>query len=272
MLPRFQSTATSAAKISTAEGGMPMQTKELSVKELQLCDRLRQMKLSGMADAFEAQVLDPNSDLKSFLDRISCIVNHEWELRYNKKLARFMKKATLRYPSADLDDTLYEPDRLIDTGAVEELATCRWIEEGRNLLITGATGAGKSYLANALCISALRRFHSCRYIRANTLMNEMDHAKLQDAYIPYMNGLARLDLLVIDDFGLMDLDLNKCRDLFEVIDSRDNLRSTMIVSQLPVSSWYELFADSTYADACLDRMIHKAYRLELNGKNMRNPR
>lgn len=115
-------------------------------------------------------------------------------------------------------------------------------------------------------------FIRLRYIRANTLMNEMDQAKLQDSYMTYLNALTRLDLLVIDDFGLMDLDLNRCRDLFEVIDSRDSLRSTMVVSQLPVSSWYELFADSTYADACLDRMIHKAYRLELNGKNMRNPK
>ena len=102
-------------------------------------------------------------------------------------------------------------------------------------------------------------------------MNEMDQAKLQDSYMAYLNNLTRLDLLLIDDFCIMDLDLNKCRDLFEVIDSRDSLRSTMIVSQLPVSSWYDLFVDSTYADACLDRMIHKAYRLELNGKNMRKP-
>ena len=249
-----------------------MQTRELSTQELQLSERLRQMKLSGMAEALEAQILEPNSDLKGFEERIADIVNHEWEVRYNKKFARYLKKATLRYPTADFDDSLYDADRLIDTNSVEELATCGWIEEGRNLLITGSTGAGKSYLANALCICALRRFHTCKYIRANTLMNEMDQAKLQDAYMNYLNGLSRLDLLIIDDFGLMDLDLNKCRDLFEVIDSRDNLRSTMIVSQLPVGSWYELFADSTYADACLDRMIHKAYRLELNGKNMRNPR
>lgn len=220
----------------------------------------------------EAQILEPNSDLKSFEERIADIINHEWEVRYNKKFTRYLKKATLRYPTADFDDSLYDADRLIDTNSVEELTTCGWIEEGRNLLITGTTGAGKSYLANALCICTLRRFYTCKYIRANTLMNEMDQAKLPDAYMNYVNGLSRVDLLIIDNFGLMNLDLNKCRDLFEIIDSRDNLRSTMIVSQLPVSSWYELFADSTYADACLDRMIHKAYRLELNGKNMRNPR
>lgn len=236
-----------------------------------LCERLRQMKLSGMADELEHQYTTPNADLNSFNDRIENIINHEWELRFNKKLTRFLKKATLKYPQADLDETIYEPDRLLDTTSIEQLATCHWIEEGRNLLITGATGAGKSYLANALCIAALRQFKTARYIRANTLMNELDQARIKSTYLEHVNQFARLDLLIIDDFGLMELDLDKCRDLFEVIDSRDSLKSTMIVSQLPVRSWYDLFADSTYADACLDRMIHKAFRLDFSGKNMRNP-
>jgi len=236
-----------------------------------LCTRLRQMKLSGMADAFTAQIEDPNSDLDTFDSRFESIVNHEWELRFNKKFSRFLKKATLRYPQADFDESIYEPDRKLDTASIEKLSTCNWIEEGRNLIITGATGAGKSYLANALCIAALRRFKSARYIRANTLMNELDQARYKSIYLEYVNHVAGLDLLVIDDFGLMDLDLDKCRDLFEVIDSRDARKSILIVSQLPVKAWYELFSDSTYADACLDRLIHKAYRLEFNGRNMRNP-
>ena len=103
------------------------------------------------------------------------------------------------------------------------------------------------------------------------MMSEMDQARIKGTYLEYVNHMANLDLLVIDDFGLMDLDLDKCRDFFEVINSRDNRRSTIIVSQLPVKSRYDLFADNTYADACLDRIIYKAFRLELNGKNMRNP-
>ena len=236
-----------------------------------LCSRLRQMRLSGMADAFEAQIKNPNSGLDGFDYRFETIVNHEWELRFNKKLSRFLKKATLRYPQADFDETIYESDRLLDTASIEKLSTCGWVEDGRNLIITGATGAGKSYLANALCIAALRQFKTARYIRANTLMNELDQARVKSEYLEYVNHVASLDLLVIDDFGLMDLDLDKCRDLFEVIDCRDARKSIMVVSQLPVKSWYELFADNTYADACLDRMMHKAYRLELNGRNMRNP-
>ena len=236
-----------------------------------LFERLRHMRLSGMADALKAQIENPNSDLTGFEARFESIVNHEWELRFNKKFSRFLKKATLRYPHADLDETIYHPDRLLDTASIEKLSTCEWIEEGRNLIITGATGAGKSFLANALCISALRQFKSTKYIRANTLMNELDQARLKSTYLDYIREMTNYDLLVIDDFGLMELDLDKCRDLFEVIDTRDARKSTMFVSQLPVKSWYALFSDSTYADACLDRMIHKAYRLELNGKNMRNP-
>lgn len=248
-----------------------MNNYKLTPAQEQVCDRLRQMKLSGMADALEQQLSDPNADLSGFDERFESIVNHEWEVRFNKKFCRFLKKATLKYPQADLDETLYEPDRLLDTATIERLSTCGWIEEGRNLIITGATGAGKSYLANALCIAALRQFKPAKYIRANTLMNELERARLKSEYLEYVNQLAGFDLLIIDDFGLMELDLDKCRDLFEVIDSRESRKSTMVVSQLPVKAWYELFADSTYADACLDRIIHKAYRLELNGRNMRNP-
>ena len=138
-------------------------------------------------------------------------------------------------------------------------------------MITGQTGSGKSYMANALAISALRQFKTVKYCKASQLIDELNRAEALDTYREALAHLVSFDLLVIDDFGLMDLDLDKCRDFFEVIDSRDNLKSTVIVSQLPVKSWYDLFADNTYADACLDRIIHKAYRLELNGKNMRNP-
>ncbi len=244
---------------------------QLTAEEMVIIDRLKQMKMSGMAEAYEEQIRNPNSDLSGFYERFSSIVNFEWELRFNKKFNRFLKKATLRYPQASFDDTIYEPDRMLDTETIELLATCKWLDEGRNLLITGATGAGKSYISNALCIAAIRQFKTAKYIRANTMMSEMDQARIKGTYLEYVNHMANLDLLVIDDFGLMDLDLDKCRDFFEVIDSRDNRKSTIIVSQLPVKSWYDLFADNTYADACLDRIIHKAFRLELNGKNMRNP-
>ncbi|MBR4144890.1 MAG: IS21-like element helper ATPase IstB [Lachnospiraceae bacterium] len=248
-----------------------MKTIKLTSEDIKLIERLKQMKMSGLAEAYEEQVKNPNSDLTGFYDRFSNIVNHEWELRFNKKFNRYLKKATLRYPQASFDDSIYEPDRMLDTETIELLSTCKWLDDGRNLLITGATGAGKSYISNALCIAAIRQFKTVKYIRANTMMSEMDQARIKGTYLDYVKGMSQLDMLVVDDFGLMDLDIDKCRDFFEVIDSRDNRKSTVVVSQLPVKSWYDLFADNTYADACLDRIVHRAFRLELNGKNMRNP-
>ncbi len=242
-----------------------------SVNYTDLCIKLRSMKMSGMAEAFEKQLADPNSNLKTFDERIFEIITAEWDLRYSKKFNRYLKKATLKYPTADIDESIYDADRLLDTGTIERLSECSWIEEGRNLLITGCTGSGKTYISNALCISALRRFYSVKYIKASTLIYELEQAQYNGEYLNYTQKISAFDLLVIDDFGLMELDIDKCRNLFEVIDSRDCRHSTMVISQMPVSSWYEMFKDNTYADACMDRIIHKAYRLEFNGRNMRNP-
>lgn len=241
--------------------------------EIAVCERLRHLKMSGMADEFEKQLADPNADLSSFFERFSAIVNTEWQLRYNKKLTRLLKHAHLRYPDAVLDDTIYDPARKLDTVTIERLAACSWIDEGKNLLITGMTSSGKTYLSNALCISALRQLKTVRYIRANTLMLELEQARLKSEYLEYVTSLAGLDLLAIDDFGLMELDLDKCRDLFEVIDGRDGKKSTIIISQFPIKTWFDLFQEHTYADACLARITDKrrSYRLEMNGISMREP-
>ena len=146
-----------------------MKNIKLTAEEMIIIDRLKQMKMSGMAEAYEEQILNPNSDLSGFYERFSCIVNFEWELRFNKKFNRFLKKATLRYPQASFDDTIYEPDRMLDTETIEQLATCKWLDEGRNLLITGATGAGKSYISNALCIAAISSIAQASPITDSTL-------------------------------------------------------------------------------------------------------
>ena len=249
---------------------MPSPT--LNAEEIALCERLRSLKLSGMADALETQLMDPNADLVPFMERFSTIVNQEWQIRYNKKFSKFMKKAQLRYPDAAMDETIYDPARKLDTASIERLDTCHWIDEGKNLLITGMTSSGKTYLCNALCVSAIQQFKTVRYIRANILMLELEQARLQTTYLDYVSSLAKLDLLAIDDFGLMDLDLDKCRDLFEVIDGRDGRKSTIIVSQFPIHTWFDLFQEHTYADACLARITDKrhSYRLEMNGISMRD--
>lgn len=242
----------------------------LSMEDYEICSKLKNMRFSGMAQELENLFSDPNADLLPFREKVSRLVDAEWELRYTKKLNRFIKKASLKYPSADLDDTIYDPERQLNGRMIEELAKCSWIEQGRNLMITGQTGSGKSYIANALCICALRQFKAVRYIRASHMIDELNKAETLGTYREYLAQVASYDLLAIDDFGLMQLDLNKCRNLFEVLESRDPHKSTMVISQFPVKSWYDLFQEHTYADACLTRLLNSAYRLEMNGKNMRN--
>ena len=233
---------------------------KLTSEENMLLDRLYKFKLSHMAEALERQFLDPNSELEDFHTRITDLINYEWDQRQTTKFNKLMRKASLKYPNADFDESIYESDRMLDTHTIELLQTCKWIDEPKNLLITGSAGAGKTHIANALCIAALRQLRTVKYIRANTLLFESEKARKFNESYEYVNALSSYDLLVIDDFGLMELDMDKCRDLFEVIETRDSRKSTMIVSQLPVAKWWDLFKDNTYADACLSRMTSHSSR------------
>lgn len=242
---------------------------KLTKEQNLIMDKLYKLRMSGMAEALEKQLIDPNSRLDSFEDRFSDVVNSEWNQRETKKFNRLLKQATLKYPTADLDSSIYEPERQLNTHVIELLAKCDWIDEPNNLLMTGGAGAGKTHIACALCIAAMHQMRTAKYIRANYLLQESEHARKENNYYEYSNKMASYDLLVIDDFGLMDLDMDKCRDLFEIIESRDSRKATIIISQFPVAKWYQLFGDNTYADACLSRMTAKAYRLEFPGRDRR---
>lgn len=243
----------------------------LTAEEAVLLQRMKKFKIPAMTMELEKQFHDPNADLLSFVERISALINAEWQVRTDKRFNKLMNAAHLRYPSADLDDSIYRPERLLDTQMIERLSTCHWIEEGKNLIVTGSSASGKTYLVNALCITAMRQDKSVEYIKANVLMKEMEQARITSTDLDYVNKKAKLDLLVIDDFGLMDLNLDKCLDLFEILDARDGRKSTVVISQFPVKSWFDMFSDNTYADACLTRITdkHHTYRLEMNGANMR---
>ena len=226
--------------------------KEEQILYMDLYEKLKSMKFSGMAEELRIQLENPNSDLESFQNRFEKLVTAEWNLRYNKKFERYLKKAKLKIPGATFDEKLYVSDRQLDIPTIEKLNTCTWIDEGRNLVVTGMTGTGKTYYVNALAVAALKQVD--------------DSLK----FLGIMENIAQVDLLIIDDFGLMNLDVEKCRHLFEILDSREGRKSTVLVSQIPVKEWYDLFKDCTYADACLDRVLCKAYRLEFKGESLRN--
>ena len=232
-------------------------------------NKLKELKMTKMAEALNSQLADPNSDLKGFEERIKDIVDLEYSTRRKRKFERFLKKADLKLPDATFDEVLYRPERRLDTRTIESLATLGFMEEKRNVLITGSTGAGKTHIGNALCVSALWKFKSVRYIKASNVIHTLEKAEIDKNFTAVLDYFANIDLLCIDDFGLMDLDVDKCRYLFEVLDARDKRRSTIIISQFPVASWYDFFKDNTYADACMDRMVQKSYRIEMNGENMR---
>lgn len=241
----------------------------LDEKQMEVYMYLKGMKLPAMAQTYLEQAQDANEGLKPFDERFASLVTSEWDSRRSKRISRLMKAATLRYQDASFDDSLNDASRKLDTEVISDLCKGRWITEGKNLLITGLTGAGKTYLSNAYCVEAIQHFRTVRYLKASRLMEEMEKARANQQYMDYIDKTSHLDLLVIDDFGLMELDVNKCRDLFEIIDSREGRKSTIIVSQYPVSSWFEMFKNDTYADACMSRITNKAYRIEMNGRNMR---
>lgn len=245
--------------------------REFTTEETILIERLRSFRVPAMVDEYKKQMQDPNSGLLSFEERFTRIVNAEWLNRYNKKFHDKLKKAKLRFTDADLDETIYDPARKLDTQTIEALSKCEWVDEGKNLLITGMSSSGKTYLSCALCVAALRQLKDVNYVKASTMIRELERARKNDTYMEYLEEKLAFDLLVIDDFGLMVLDLDSCRDLFEVIDGRDGRRSTIIVSQFPVEKWYDMFSNATYAEACLSRITDRkhAYRLEMNGRSMR---
>ena len=243
----------------------------LSKEQNVLCSHLCSMRLSQMSQALAEEFMEPNEGLLTFEERITKVVNQEWEYRDSRKFNKFLKKAGLKYPAADFDTSLYEPDRMLDTVTIERLQTLQFIDEKKNLLISGKSGAGKTYLASAFCVEACHRFYTVKYTRVNRLNLEYEVARANDTYKDQMDKLVSYDLLVIDDFGLMSLDLEKCADLFELIESRDMRNSTIILSQLPFENWYDLFADKTYADAIIRRLVAHSYRLEMNGRDMTQP-
>jgi DNA replication protein DnaC len=232
-------------------------------------DKLRSMRLSGMADAWTTQQQAPESSGLSFDERFALLVDAEALYRENRRLKRLMRAAKLRIPGACVEDLRCSPGRGLSRDFVRQLSRGRWLDEHRSLLITGKTGTGKTYVACALAQNACRNGRRTLYRRLSLLLHDFMKARADGTYSKMIRDLARAELLVIDDWGIASLDEVARRDLLELLDARYELGSTVITSQLPVKHWHEYIGEATVADAILDRLVHNSFRLELTGPSLR---
>ena len=234
-------------------------------------DKLRSMRLSGMADAWLSQQQDPESSGLSFDERLALLVDAESLYRENRRLKRLMRAARLRLPSACIEDLRCSPARGLGRDLVRQLTGGRWLDEHHNLLVTGKTGTGKTYVACAFGQHACRSGRPTLYRRLSLLLQDFMKARADGTYGKLLRELARAQLLILDDWGIASLDDVGRRDLLELFDARYGQVSTIVTSQLPVKHWHEYIGEPTVADAILDRLVHNAYRIELSGPSMRDP-
>jgi DNA replication protein DnaC len=233
-------------------------------------EKLIGMRLSVMEQEFRRQMELPAMVELSFEERLAMMVDAEWLSRQNKKLQRLLRAAKLRSPEACLEDVDFAPTRKLDKAQLARLSDLSWIKERRNLFITGACGTGKTWLASAFGNAACRKGLTVQSLRMNRLLTDLLVARNDGTWAKLLASLKKPDLLIVDDFGLSPLDPTHCRDWLEIVDDRYGHGSILITSQLPVSNWHAVFADSTLADASLDRLVHNSHRIALYGPSMRH--
>jgi len=233
-----------------------------------LLEQLQGLRLTGMYKALNEQLTTSDITALAFEERLGLLLDRERTERDNRRLKTRLKQAKLRQQAA-LEDIDYRHQRGLDKALLLRLASCQWLAEHLNVLLTGPTGVGKTYIACALANKACREGYSARYLRLPRLLQELTIARADGRYTKLLGELARTDLLILDDWGLAPLNDEQRRDLLEILDDRFNLRSTLITSQLPLAHWHDYLGDPTLADAILDRLVHRAFKLNLTGDSMR---
>jgi DNA replication protein DnaC len=237
-----------------------------------MIEKLLAMRLNGMAEGLQTQQQDPAARELSFLERLGLLVDQQWSWRQNQALARRLKTAKLR-GNVCVEDIDYRAARGLDKSVVRALTQeSAWVRQHENIFVLGPTGVGKSFLASALAQKACRDGYTAFYTRAAALFRDLALSRADGSLRTLLARLARLDVLVIDDWAMAQLAENERRDFWEICEDRYQTRSMILTSQLPVTKWHEQIGDPTVADGILDRLVHNAHRLELRGDSMRKRR
>ena len=238
----------------------------------QTLHKLFVMRLNGMADAFRQQMEQPDASGLSFEERFGMLVDRQWSWKEDRALARRLRASRLK-GSASVEDIDYQTPRGLDRPLLRSLtAESEWVKQHLNILLTGATGVGKSWLAAALAHKACRDGYSAYYARAAQLFRELALAHADGSFGRLLRRLSQTDVLIVDDWAMAPLTDTERRDVLEIFDDRYQTRSTILTSQLPVASWHAQIGDPTIADSILDRLVHNAHRIELKGESLRKKR
>jgi DNA replication protein DnaC len=231
--------------------------------------QLRMLKLNGLASGLEEQLTQPGIGALSFEERLALLIDREVHCRNDRKLARLLKQAQLKYGQAAIEDLDARPGRGIDRSTVMSLALGDWVTSGHSVLICGPTGAGKSWLGCALAQHACRRGYSAIYQRVPRLQEELRIRHASGTFGKWLVQLAKTDVVLLDDWGMGAIDSMTRSDLLEIIDDRAGSKATIITSQLPIEHWHAWIGDATIADAMLDRIMQRNHRFTLTGESLR---
>ncbi len=235
-------------------------------------DQLRELRLTGMAQAFAEMQDNPQAEQLGHGEWLALLLDREATERHGRRLQYRLRNARLRHSQTTIEDVDYRAPRHLDRALFQQLATGKWIAEKRDLLIVGPCGIGKSWLACALGQMACRQDRSVLYKRLPRLFAELEMGRGDGRYPRLFRQITRVEVLILDDWGPERFNADQRRDLLEIIEDRHGATTTVITSQLPVTSWHEIIGEPTFADAILDRIVHNAYRLELDGESLRKPR